>query len=253
MLTAHNVPVRINEVSAENSIYVAPTYFKKNDWIELYNTTNKPVDVAGMYLTDKETKPNKYQIPADAGIQTVIQPHGYLVVWADKLEPVQQLHTQFKLDNEGGCVMLTAADNAWCDILRYPQHAGSTSVGLYPDGGMQVYLMNTPTIAAANFITSYSEYLAESEIPHSLEEVELPEGTSLYACYAEGSLIVVGNGDGRVSVALYTTSGQRSAQLDVVMTEGRAVVPMNNLSAGIYLVHMQDEHGHASNQKIVVR
>ena len=253
MLTAHNVPVRINEVSAENSIYVAPTYFKKNDWIELYNTTNKPVDVAGMYLTDKETKPNKYQIPADAGIQTVIQPHGYLVVWADKLEPVQQLHTQFKLDNEGGCVMLTAADNSWCDILRYPQHAGSTSVGLYPDGGMQVYLMNTPTIAAANFITSYSEYLAESEIPHSLEEVELPEGASLYACYAEGSLIVVGNGDGRVSVALYTTSGQRTTQLDVVMTEGRAVVPMNNLSAGIYLVHMQDEHGHASNQKIVVR
>ena len=54
-------PVRINEVCADNGIYVNE-YFKRNDWVELYNTTDDPVDVEGMYLTDNPEKPTKYQI-----------------------------------------------------------------------------------------------------------------------------------------------------------------------------------------------
>lgn len=253
MLTAHNVPVRINEVSADNGIHVNATYFKKNDWIELYNTTNKPVDVAGMYLTDKESKPQKYQIPVGSGINTVIPPHGYLIIWADKLEAVEQLHAPFKLDDEGGCVMLTAADDSWRDILYYPQHAGDKSVGLYPDGGMQVYLMNTPTIAASNFITSYSEYLAESTNPNGMEQVEMPDGVRLYAAYADGCLTVMGDTDGQVVVTIYSAAGQYMMQEAVVLTNGQAVVPMNELATGIYIIRMQDERGNVCNQKMGVR
>ena len=45
------VPVRINEISADNSIYIND-YFQENDWIELYNTTDEAIDVAGMYVSD---------------------------------------------------------------------------------------------------------------------------------------------------------------------------------------------------------
>lgn len=159
------IPVRINEIMADNGIYVNATYFKKNDWIELYNTTNQPVDVAGMYLTDKPDNPKKYQISSIEGINTVIPSHGYLVIWADKLEPVSQLHTQFKLDDEGGCVMLTAADESWSDKLFYDQHADNVSVGLYPDGGKDIYVMSQPTIGHSNRMNSYAEWFAESELP----------------------------------------------------------------------------------------
>ncbi len=253
MLTAHNVPVRINEVSADNGIYVNATYFKKNDWIELYNTTDKPVDVAGMYLTDKESKPQKYQIPVGSGVNTVIQPRGYLIIWADKLEAVEQLHAPFKLDDEGGCVMLTAADDSWRDILYYPQHAGDKSVGLYPDGGMQVYLMNTPTIAASNFITSYSEYLSESTNPNGMEQMEMLDGVRLYAAYADGRLTVMGDTDGQVVVTIYSAAGQYMIQKAVVLTNGQAVVPMNELATGIYIIRMQDERGNVCNQKMGVK
>ena len=253
MLAAHAVPVRINEVSADNSIYVNATYFKKNDWIELYNTTNKPVDVAGMYLTDKEDKPYKYQIATDGSVSTVIPPYGYLIVWADKLEAVQQLHTTFKLDNEGGCVMLTAADESWQDILYYPQHAGDKSVGLYPDGGMQVYLMNSPTIAASNIITSYAEYLSESVIPNSMESVELPVGTILHAAYADGGLMVRGTGETNVSVSLYTATGQCLMQATVALSAGQGHVSVGHLPTGIYLVRLQDDQGNINNLKLFVK
>lgn len=253
MKEAHAVPVRINEVSADNSIYVNATYFKKNDWIELYNTTAKPVDVAGMYLTDKEDKPYKYQIPTDGSASTVIPPYGYLIVWADKLEPVQQLHTTFKLDDEGGCVMLTAADESWQDILYYPQHAGDKSVGLYPDGGMKVYLMNTPTIAASNFINSYAEYLAESVIPDSMEPVVIPADGALRITYADGRLTFMGEGDCRVAVALYAATGQQLVRASVMLTGGWATMPVDNLSTGIYIISWQNEFGNAGNQKVVIK
>ncbi len=56
-------PVRINEVSAANGIFVNE-YFKRNDWVELYNTTSEDIDVAGMYISDNPDKPYKYQIQA---------------------------------------------------------------------------------------------------------------------------------------------------------------------------------------------
>ena len=158
-------PVRINEVSAANSIYVNE-YFKRNDWIELYNTTSTPIDVQGMYLTDNIDKPHKYQISAApyATESTIIPPYGYLVVWCDKLDPESQLHTSFKLGAEdGGDVLLTASDDSWSDRLSYDEHKSDETVGRYPDGGDMVYIMNVPTIGKANMISSYSIIVDQPE------------------------------------------------------------------------------------------
>ena len=148
-------PVRINEVSAANNIYVNE-FFKRNDWVELYNTTDDDIDVEGMYLSDNAQKPTKYQIgKGDTQSSTVILPHDYLVIWCDKLEPASQLHASFKLSAEGGDVLLTAADESWTDKLTYTAHNGDQTVGRYPDGSSQLYVMNTPTIARANTTSSY--------------------------------------------------------------------------------------------------
>ncbi|MBO7045836.1 MAG: CotH kinase family protein, partial [Prevotella sp.] len=55
-------PLRVNEVSAGNSMYVND-WFKHNDWFEIYNTTDTDLDVAGLYVSDDEDNPMKYQIP----------------------------------------------------------------------------------------------------------------------------------------------------------------------------------------------
>lgn len=156
-------PVCVNEVSAANGIYVND-YFKRNDWVELYNTTDQPIDVEGMYLSDNASKPTKYQITkGDSQASTIIPAHGYLVIWCDKLDPLSQLHASFKLDADGGDVLLTAADESWTDQLTYTAHDGDQTVGRYPDGYHEVFVMNVPTIARANITSSYLHDITEEQ------------------------------------------------------------------------------------------
>ena len=143
-------PVRINEVSASNNVFINES-FKKHDWIELYNTTSSSYDASGMFLSDKLSQPEKYKIPDG----TVIPANGYLIIWCDK-ESGTQLHASFKLDNkDDNVILLTAADHLWADTLRYKKHTGYQSVGLYPDGGNTSYVMNRPSIGKTNNLSSY--------------------------------------------------------------------------------------------------
>ena len=148
-------PVRINEVGANNGIYVND-YFKRNDWIELYNTTDDPIDAEGMYLTDNLEKPKKYQISKDnTQANTIIPAHGYLIIWCDKLDTSEALHAPFKLAAEGDELQLMAADESWTDRFVYTELKEDQTAGRYPDGSANVYVMNVPTIAKANLTSSY--------------------------------------------------------------------------------------------------
>jgi hypothetical protein len=166
-------PVRINEVSAANDIYVNE-FFKRNDWVELYNTTDQPIDVEGMYLSDNLSKPKKYQITkGNASINTIIPAYGYLIIWCDKLDPLSQLHATFKLDADGGDVLLTAADESWSDRLVYTTMKGDETVGRYPDGSQQVFTMNIPTIAKSNVYSSYATEIEQPEIQTGIADIPM--------------------------------------------------------------------------------
>ncbi len=166
-------PVRVNEVSAANDIYVNDL-FKRNDWVELYNTTDQPIDVEGMYLSDNVKKPTKYKISkAKSQANTIIPAHGYLIIWCDKLDAQSQLHASFKLGAEGGDVLLTAADESWKDHFVYTEMKGDETAGRYPDGSNQVYTMNLPTIAKTNIIGSYATEVEQPEIVNSISDVTI--------------------------------------------------------------------------------
>ena len=154
--TAQDItPVRINEASADDGIYVND-YFKRKDWVELYNTTDKDIDVEGMFLSDNPEKPEKYQITkGESQASTIIPAHGYLIIWCDKEDPLSQLHASFKLDNDGDELMLTAADKSWADHFVYAAHTSDQTVGRFPDGSNDIYVMNVPTIEKSNITSSY--------------------------------------------------------------------------------------------------
>lgn len=178
MLAEIATPVKVNEVSAGNSVFINEWY-KKNDWIELYNNTDSDLDVAGLYVSDDIDEPMKYQIPDGGGvIPTVIPARGHLVVWADKLEPLSQLHANFKLSNTTGCMALVTGSSefvsrnegyfknhpemeAFADGMTYVGHRGDQTVGRYPDGGHYFYLMSKPTISAANVILTADSIVGE--------------------------------------------------------------------------------------------
>lgn len=198
-------PVRINEVSAQNSIYVNDL-FKRNDWLELYNTTASPIDVEGMYLTNSPKNPKKYKITkGDTQAKTIIPAYGHLIIWCDNGEPESQLHANFKLDNNQGDLMLTAADESWSDQFTYTRHNGDQTVGRYPDGAAEVFVMNIPTIEKTNIKTSY------------LVAVEQPHATAIQGVRTTP----VNTND-----AIYNLSGQRVDETykGIVIKNGRKVM-----------------------------
>ncbi|MBR5038510.1 MAG: lamin tail domain-containing protein [Prevotella sp.] len=245
-------PVCINEVSAANGIYVNE-YYKRNDWVELYNTTDAGIDVEGMYLTDNLNKPKKYQITGN-GASTIIPAHGYLVVWCDKLEPLTQLHTSFKLDAEGGDVMLTAADESWNNSISYHQMMKSDeSVGRYPDGSNHVYLMNIPTIAKANILSSYVVHLSGDD-PSGINEMSMTNTPSISMSYARDRLLI--NSDlsiPAVKLGIYNITGQLLSQQTVSLTNGYAEQSLDALSSGCYIARLSDGHGHHATCKFIKR
>ena len=172
-------PIKVNEVSAGNTVFVND-HFKKNDWIELYNTTDTDLDASGLYLSDDIDDPLKYQIPSGTVANTIIPANGHLILWADELESISQLHTPFKLGNANGQMALVTssadfvANNAayfelhpalkeFADGLAYSSHAGNESVGRYPDGANTFYKMALPTIERTNMHHSFDEFIGEDQ------------------------------------------------------------------------------------------
>jgi hypothetical protein len=237
----HMTPVKINEICASNSIYINE-YFEKNDWIELYNTTDEEYNVAGMYISDNLNKPLKYQIPTDGIVNTVIKPNGFIVLWADKLTPINQLHTSFKIGAEGGEVVLTSADETWCDTLVYAAHNGDYSIGLYPDGGNNAYIMNKPTIASSNVINSYSKHWDEPYIPNSLSDVEISRNGGLSLAYNDACIEVRCEDRGNVNMGIYTISGQNCIERTLALTGSAERISISSLPAGTYIVRAADEN-----------
>ena len=247
-------PLRINEISAANYMSVNE-YWKRNDWVELYNTTDADIDVEGMYLSDNVKKPQKYQITkGDGTAQTVVPAHGYLTIWCDKLEPLTQLHASFKLSDDGGDVLLTAEDGSWTDRLAYPAHEGDQSVGRYPDGSQQVYLLTMPTIGKANLMTSYSTVVDEAEMQGIRQTTGLMADGSITVRYMMGDLIVRANQTaGDVQLCIYELSGQMAVQQSIDLSSGYAAIPLaGRLGSGCYVARVVTRGGHTSTCKFLI-
>lgn len=242
-------PVKINEICASNSIYINE-YFEKNDWIELYNTTNKKYDIAGMYISDNLNKPFKYQIPIDGVANTVIEPNSYIIIWADKLEPISQLHASFKLGAEGGEVLLTSADQSWCDTLVYAAHNGDSSVGLYPDGGINTYIMNKPTIAATNIINSYSEFWDEPYIPNAIQDVNITRNGSLGITFADNCITIHSEDARNAKLNVYTVAGQAIMEMNVMLNGYAETISLNHLPMGTYIINVKDNNDNVCSIKV---
>lgn len=244
-------PVCINEVSAANGIYVNE-YFKRNDWVELYNATNKPVDVEGMFLSDNENKPKKYQITkGETKAETIIPAHGYLIVWCDKLETMSQLHADFKLAAEGGIIILTAADGSWSDRLTYTQLLEDQTVGRYPDGSPEIFVMNIPTIAKANITSSY---IAEVAQPQETGICELMADSSdnLSLCYRVGCLVVSSTSADDLQFKVVNLAGQTIISQSVLLNGGYAEKSIGQLPAGVYIASITNKHGQRASCKFVI-
>ncbi len=248
-------PIVINEVSAGNSIYVNE-YFKKDDWVELYNTTDEDIDLEGMYLTDKSEKPTKYQITAKGTkASTIIPAHGYKVIWCSGRETDTELHATFKLNNEDGkLIRIMAKDQSWADSINYCAHNGDQTVGRYPDGGQNIYLMTVPTIDKPNRMNSYAsiwEYVAPDPGETHIGSVMASRNGGMSLAYANGELLVKSEENPNVVVTVYTTTGATVLYQALNLESQHGQVSLNLLPNGIYVARAKDSEGNECATKFL--
>lgn len=132
----------INEIMADNQITIAGPDGTYPDWIELYNASNKTINLSGMYLTDDLADPLRWRFPNE----TFIEPESFLLIWADNSSDPDSLHTSFALNANGEEVGLFARDAmTLVDSVTFLKQIGDVSYGRLPDGSVWDYrLIATP-------------------------------------------------------------------------------------------------------------
>jgi hypothetical protein len=136
----------INEFMASNTAVMADESGQYDDWIELYNTNNFPVNLSGFFLSDNAAIPGKWEIPQG----TEIPGGGYLIFWADENQPQGPNHTNFKLSASGGeFLSLTDTHKDIVDSVSFGVQTSDLSYSRIPNG-TGPFIIKEPTFAANN-------------------------------------------------------------------------------------------------------
>src|SRR5690606_28638499 len=103
---------------------------RKADWVELYNTTAAPINLAGYYLSDNPENPAKWQFPTG----TSIPANGYLIVWAYDTTSSSALYATWALSKDGEHIRLSNPDQSVVDSVTFGPQVTNRSVARIPNG-----------------------------------------------------------------------------------------------------------------------
>lgn len=142
-------PVVINEFMADNDATLADPQGDFDDWIELHNLTDEPVDLTGHFLSDNPDSPRKWPFPEG----TVVPGGGYLLIWADENgSDTPGLHASFKLSASGEQILLVGPDadlNPLLDSVTFGTQSTDQATGR-PVANPSSFTTLTPTPGQVN-------------------------------------------------------------------------------------------------------
>ncbi|MBL7940724.1 MAG: CotH kinase family protein [Flavobacteriales bacterium] len=162
--TANSSPIdvtglHVNEAMASNTTTIADEFGEFEDWFELYNGSDAPLNVGGLCITDDGTRPFKWQLTLDRPEETTIPPNGFLLLWADDDEPQGTLHTNFRLSAAGEAITIHQRDGAGYterERFEFGEQESDVSFGRYPDGSAVLQRMQ-PTPGGSNVASAVPE------------------------------------------------------------------------------------------------
>jgi len=142
----------LNEILAENAAFHPDPSGLFEDWIEIYNSNNYPVNVGGLYISDSLNDPLKFRIPNTYPDSTTIPANGFLVFWADNDPEEGVLHLDIRLSAAGEQVGLSQFrdQTVVLDSHTFSQQVVDRSIGRYPDGSGSWTNLQSPSPGAKN-------------------------------------------------------------------------------------------------------
>lgn len=119
---------------------------ERNDWVELYNTGDVAVDLAGYSLTDDTASPRKSVIPEGVTIEA----RSALLFWADATPDQGKTQLSSKLKAKTEEVVLYDAETRQVDLYRWAEGYSDISFARVPDGTGEWVRCAQPTCGAEN-------------------------------------------------------------------------------------------------------
>lgn len=178
--TTNNLnPVVISEVLASNRTYPAPNG-KLLDFIEIYNTTNSPLDISGYMLSDREDSIG-YTFPNG----TILPAKGYAVCWCDK-ESDSDRYGNFGISKKGNdTILLFNSSNVCVDEYQMPPVGDNISMIRLDDGTWEASTQSTPGFA--NSEEGFAAWLQSVGAKEQTVVIsEIMSGSSLTVIDSEG-------------------------------------------------------------------
>ena len=100
----------INELMSFNSSVIGDNHSQFDPWIEIYNPNSDTLDLAGWFISNDAGNGRKFRF-VFGNDSTKIAPHGYKILWADNEADQGITHLNFRLSNQGDCVLLYKPDH----------------------------------------------------------------------------------------------------------------------------------------------
>ena len=123
----------INEFMAQNILAVPDDFGDYDDWIEIYNSSNDAIDIAGYFISDDADNLLKWQLPFHDS-RTRIPAKGFLLLWADGQLDQGVYHLPFNI-GEDETLFLTSDDGKTIlDEINIINPEYDVSYGRSPDG-----------------------------------------------------------------------------------------------------------------------
>lgn len=133
-----DVSVVISEISSGGGFTIVDGEGRQSDWIELYNSGSKTVNLDGAFLSDDSDDRTKWVIPQlslEPGQRTVIRCAGSMA---------QDGEANFALAREGCTVILTGAFGNTISLVEVPELGKECSWALQEDGSYTEVTQATP-------------------------------------------------------------------------------------------------------------
>lgn len=239
--TKYELPTNLclNEICASNASTLDENG-ESSDWIELYNGSDRDIDIAGMSI-ENETKGIKCLIPSGTS-ETVVPAHGYKLLWADKNPELGPLHLNFKLGATAPEKIVLGIYYRDSEVelssIEYTPHDVDESYGRTKDGAATTELFSKCTDEDENEVITATPMKTNGTVICSGENT--PENTivnnSNKRVYTRGNRLFVENAKGS-EVRIYSLLG------NMVINEkpNSNLMNINIPTEGVYIVKVDSE------------
>jgi len=220
----------------DNPGVIIDEYGEYDDWFELYNGNTQTYDLRGLFISDDNDHPTKYQIPYSEKPLN-LYPEKQKVFWADNQVYQGNNHVNFKLDNEGEKLILSYTNGK--ELITIDKIDFGLQKELYSYGreydGVNLWMFQEPSPGRGN---NYSRMINIETFTHEKAKANY----KVYPNPTNSFLFIEQNGQDKFpfnkQVQIFDITGKMCINESIKKSQNICKFNVHDLKPGIYILRI---------------